>query len=114
LTLSNDYTLKKDDTLFYPLFLIHRNPLIWFEPERFNPNRFDDEIVPYSYCPFGFGPRICPGEMLAQMEIRLLIVLIMQKFDFELDMDVSDVVPEERFVTMAKNDVKIKLINRFD
>lgn len=113
--LPNGFVLKKGTTLFYPLFLINRNEKYWLNADKFDPERFNElnNIYTNSYCPFGYGLRICPGERLSRIEIRMLIVLIMQKYDFKLDMNIEDVVPVERFVVMAKNDVKIKLFNRY-
>jgi cytochrome P450 len=109
--LANGYILKKNVTLFYPLYAIHKNSKYWKAHDNFDPDRFEDQnnITQYSFCPFGFGSRICPGERITYMEIRMLLTLILQNFDFTLDMDTKDVIAEERFVLMAKNDVKIKL-----
>ena len=42
----------------------------------------------------------------------MMITMIIKQFDFELDMNVSEVIPEEKFVVMAKNDVRMKLKQR--
>ncbi len=96
--------------------VIHRNPEYWTDPDRFYPERFDDaQTAPagsYAYCPFGFGPRICPGEKLNKVETRMRIALIMQAFDFELDMPLDEVIREEKLAIMAKNDIRMKLTKR--
>ena len=57
LILSNRYVLKKNSTLFYPLFSIHKNPKYWPDPEKFDPERFEEsaDVYPCSYAPFGYG-----------------------------------------------------------
>ena len=44
-----------------PVFAIHHDPSIWAEPETFRPERFSKEeesnIQPYTWLPFGGGPR---------------------------------------------------------
>ncbi len=67
---------------------------------------------PLSYIPFGLGARICPGERLAWLEMKLVLSLLLQKFTFELACKKEEIVPEERFVMMAKNDVKVYLRRR--
>jgi len=110
------YKLAKGTTLFYPLSAIHKNSEYWPEPEKFDPERFTPEKVkkmnPLSYCPFGLGARICPGERLAWLEMRLLLALLLQRFSFQLACPKEEIVPVERFVRMAKNDVKVHLIKR--
>ena len=67
---------------------------------------------PLAYCPFGLGPRICPGERFAWVEMKLLVALVLQKFTVTLACDPTEVVPLERFVMMAKNDVLVTLTPR--
>ena len=37
-----------------------------------------------SYIPFGGGPRLCIGNMFALMEMKLILVGLLQRFNFEL------------------------------
>ena len=110
--------LERGTNLLFPLFSLHKNEEYWRNSERFEPERFDEtqvnSVYPYSYIPFGFGSRSCPGERLNRIETKMMITMIIKQFDFELDMDVKEVVPEEKFVVMAKNDIRMKLTQRVD
>jgi hypothetical protein len=57
---------------------------VWGDPEIFRPERWDpaseQKIVPWSYFPFGGGPRICIGMPFAQIEARLLLATILQQY----------------------------------
>ncbi len=69
-------------------YVLHRHKLLWkdpdaFDPERFMPNR-SGEVKPFSYIPFGAGPRICMGKHFGLMEAVLLLALFAQRFDFKL------------------------------
>jgi cytochrome P450 len=62
-------------------YITHRNPELYPEPAAFKPERWA-KIKPdsYAYCPFSAGARVCLGSMLAQMEIKLVIALILARF----------------------------------
>jgi hypothetical protein len=53
--------IPKDTTIMIPTVGLHMDERFWDEPEKFDPERFNEEnvkkIVPYSYIPFGEGPR---------------------------------------------------------
>ncbi|XP_031418412.1 cytochrome P450 3A30-like isoform X3 [Clupea harengus] len=67
-----------------PTYALHRDPELWTEPENFKPERFNKEnketINPYSYMPFGMGPRNCIGMRFALISIKLAIVELLQRF----------------------------------
>ncbi len=69
-------------------WLLHRHKKLWDEPERFDPDRFmperSSQVRPFSYIPFGAGPRICMGKHFGIMEAVLLLALFAQRFDLEL------------------------------
>ncbi|CAL9071384.1 unnamed protein product [Musa acuminata var. zebrina] len=45
---------------------IHYDPVVYDDPVKFNPSRFDDDSKPYSFLAFGIGGRICVGMNLAK------------------------------------------------
>ncbi|XP_029590171.1 cholesterol 24-hydroxylase isoform X2 [Salmo trutta] len=52
-----------------------------FDPERFHP----DAAKPYyCYYPFALGPRSCLGQTFAQMEAKVVMAKLLQRFDFSL------------------------------
>lgn len=64
---NTNWTLKKDQSVVIPTMAIHRNPEIYPDPEKFDPERWNPENKlsrhPYAFLAFGQGPRNCPGEI---------------------------------------------------
>lgn len=53
----------------------HMDENIFKDPKKFDPSRFENssDIPPYSYVPFGAGPRVCPGSEFARVQVLLII-----------------------------------------
>ncbi|KAK4873816.1 hypothetical protein RN001_013176 [Aquatica leii] len=68
-----------------PIYAIHRDEKYYTDPEKFDPERFSDEnkhnIKPFTYLPFGIGPRTCIGSRFALLEIKTVIFNILTKFE---------------------------------
>jgi cytochrome P450 len=71
--------------MFYSIYLTHRDPEYWDEPELFRPERFEGgrKAPPFAYVPFGGGPRACIGAAFGQAEGRLVLGRLLQTHDFE-------------------------------
>jgi cytochrome P450 len=71
-------------TVILPIYLWHRHPDVWTDPERFDPGRFDPERVgdrhSFAYVPFGAGQRLCIGKELALLEGQAALAAIFQRF----------------------------------
>lgn len=61
------FKIEKGSAFWIPIYALHRDPKYYPEPEKFDPERFNDEnknnIVPGTYVPFGTGPRNCIGKI---------------------------------------------------
>ncbi|XP_060530967.1 cytochrome P450 9e2-like [Cylas formicarius] len=72
-------------TLFIPMFAIHRDPTYYPNPEKFDPERFSDEnkdnIKPYTFIPFGSGPRNCIGSRFAILEVKAMLYHLLFKYE---------------------------------
>lgn len=82
--------VPKGFNLWIMVLSLHINPDIWGDDAyKFKPERFANGITgsckfPHVYMPFGVGPRVCLGQNLAIIELKMLIALILSKFTFSL------------------------------
>ncbi len=83
--LGGRYVFTPNDDVAVMLPLVHRDPEIWSDPERFDPDRFLPDQVrgrpAGAYKPFGTGKRICTGRNFARVEASLALATIAREFD---------------------------------
>ena len=69
------YPIAAGTNVLLPLYLLHRHPRYWKDPDRFLPERFDEaheaERPRFAYMPFAAGPRHCIGETFALYEMLM-------------------------------------------
>jgi cytochrome P450 len=74
--------VPKGSIIWIVPWLLHRNPAVWKDPERFEPDRFADERNAarqrFAYLPFSTGPRVCIGATFAMTEAVLILASIAQ------------------------------------
>ncbi|XP_054160994.1 cytochrome P450 3A21-like [Oppia nitens] len=79
-------TIKKGQAVEIPVYAIHHSEEYYERPSEFIPDRFLPEnrhkIIPYTYLPFGVGPRNCIGMRFALMEAKLGLAQIVKRFRF--------------------------------
>jgi cytochrome P450 len=96
-------------------WITHRNPNLWDEPERFDPERFTEESVrarhKYAYFPFGGGPRICIGNGFALMEGRLVLAALAPWFAPRLAGN-EPVVPQGRITLRPRGGLPMVVEHR--
>ncbi|CAG2167132.1 unnamed protein product [Oppiella nova] len=100
--------IEKGVSVEIPVYAIHHDPDYYPDPFTFNPDRFmpenRDHIQPYTYLPFGSGPRNCIGMRFALLEAKLVLANISQKFLFSrvTDTDVPVIFTNGRALCQAK------------
>lgn len=82
------HTIPAGSRLVVPKWSIHRDPELWPEPEKFDPERFnpDNECERHaaSYIPFGIGPRQCMGRKFALLELKTALCKLIFKYEFSV------------------------------
>ncbi|XP_069498348.1 cytochrome P450 4B1-like [Ambystoma mexicanum] len=82
-------TLPAGALVIVSFYAIHRDPIIWSDPEVFDPSRFLPENSSHrhshAYMPFSAGSRNCIGQNFAMNEMKVATALSLQRFQFSLD-----------------------------
>ncbi|EFX88345.1 hypothetical protein DAPPUDRAFT_311474 [Daphnia pulex] len=109
-----DYTLPKGLTVLINIFMTHRNPEVYPDPDAFKPERFLPEncigLHPYAYIPFSAGPRNCIGQKFAMLEIKISLANILRRLRFAHS-DMSGPVESTTMqLTLKPKDNQCKLI----
>ncbi|CAK1547399.1 unnamed protein product [Leptosia nina] len=97
--------LDINSIVYCPVNSLHWDPEHFPNPQTFDPERFSEEnkqnIKPFTYMPFGVGPRTCIGIRFALMELKVLLYHLVDQFKI-VKCDKTADPPE-----LAPEDVKI-------
>ncbi|XP_022609772.1 cytochrome P450 2F2-like isoform X2 [Seriola dumerili] len=80
------YSLPRGTLIIQNLNSVLNEEGQWKFPHEFNPENFlnnrGEFVKPEAFMPFSAGPRMCLGEGLARMELFLIMVTLLRKFNF--------------------------------
>lgn len=80
------HVIPKGMVVLIPAYAIHHDPEYFPDPEKFDPERFSIENKktrhPFSYLPFGEGPRNCIGLRFGYMQTRIGIIKSLVDFKY--------------------------------
>jgi cytochrome P450 len=96
-------------------WVLHRHRTLWDNPERFDPERFNVQQSVgrprFAYLPFGGGPRVCIGAVLAMTEATLILAVLAQHYQPRLK-DGETVTLQTRITLRPKDGMKMRLEKR--
>jgi cytochrome P450 len=81
------YRVKAGTMLVFGRMAVQRDPALWDDPLRFDPDRFSPEQVKgrdrWQYIPFGGGPRSCLGDHFAMLEATLALATVIRRAEIQ-------------------------------
>ncbi|NWW77831.1 C340 protein, partial [Climacteris rufus] len=110
-------TIPEGMVVLIPAFVLHRDPQYWPEPDEFRPERFSKEnkegIDPYTFLPFGAGPRNCIGMRFALLVVKVAVVLLLQNFSFRTCKETPiPLVLDSKGFMQPKKPIVLKMVPR--
>ncbi|XP_043511358.1 probable cytochrome P450 6a14 isoform X2 [Frieseomelitta varia] len=108
-------TIPKGMKIWVPVYGIQTDPDIYPEPEKFDPERFEDDAVaarhPMSFLPFGDGPRNCIGARFAHIQSKIGLSTILRNHKVDVcEKTTIPYEPDERaFLLTLKGGVNLKI-----
>jgi len=82
------YRIPGGSTVVVSPFILHRHEAFWPNPDSFDPERFAAARIAgrpaHAFLPFGAGPHHCIGAHFAQLEARLILAMLAQRYRLEL------------------------------
>ena len=76
------YRLEAGTVAVVSFYAMHRDPKLWNDPLKFDPDRFLPERSQgrsrWQYLPFGGGPRSCIGDHFAMLEATLALATLIR------------------------------------
>lgn len=95
------YEFPEGTVLFPSIYLVHHSEGLYPESKTFKPERFlERQFSPYEFLPFGGGHRSCIGMAFATMEMKLVLAMILRRYQLEL-VNQRPVKPVRRGLTVA-------------
>src|SRR5580693_8062518 len=83
-----DLAIPRGSMVIVYVYGAHHAPRHWQNPESFDTDRFtkaNDKLrPPFTFLPFGAGPRGCIGGNYAMLQILMILSDLLRKYDFQL------------------------------
>ncbi len=105
-----EWRLPAGVTVIPAIYLVHRRPDIYPDPERFEPERFLERAPgTYTWIPFGGGVRRCLGGAFAQLEMNVVLSELVSHWHLEPAREESEPVLRRAITETPRHDAEVVL-----
>ncbi len=110
----DNVVIPRGSTVIVYVYGAHHAPRYWQDPEKFDPDRFTKEEIkqrtPFSFVPFGGGPRVCIGQHYAMLQILMILSELIRRYDFEL-VPGQTIEPRPMVILRPKQGIRMTFTN---
>lgn len=110
------FTINKGVTIGVFIYGIHHSERYYAEPEAFRPERMHPDAKrerhPFSFLPFGGGPRQCIGNHFAMLEMQLLLRHLVDTYDLSGVGQLPEPLPKPYITLHQDRPVRVRLTAR--
>ncbi|KAL3685962.1 hypothetical protein R1sor_003984 [Riccia sorocarpa] len=104
----NGYVVPKGWKVMYSTISSHYDPRFFKDPMTFDPSRWEQPPVPFTFISFGGGPRQCIGYEFAKMQMLAFIHHLVRRYRWSVT-DPNEIVIRDPIPRTAKTIKVIKL-----
>ncbi|CAH1099950.1 unnamed protein product [Psylliodes chrysocephalus] len=113
----SNVVIEKGTNVILPVIGWHHDPDLFPDPEKFDPNRFEDKNAKYEgFFPFGEGPRNCIGARLGVLQAKLGVAELIRNYKITLSPNSKEPLGFDRLTFVAKTEdpilVRLNKINK--
>lgn len=114
ISLTDGKFIPKGTNLFVAAIVMGSMESIWEKPESFIPERFErnaESFNPFAFVPFSAGSRNCVGQKFAMLEMKTILLRVLQNFEIFVDFNFKPVLVAE-LILRSENGVMLKFRKR--
>jgi cytochrome P450 len=108
-----DLAIPRGSTVIVFVYGAHHASRYWQNPESFDTDRFtkvNEKLhTPFTYLPFGGGPRGCIGGNYAMLQILMILCALLKKYDLQL-MPGQTIEPRPMVILRPKHGIRMTFI----
>uniref|UniRef100_A0A2K5S941 Cytochrome P450 family 20 subfamily A member 1 n=1 Tax=Cebus imitator TaxID=2715852 RepID=A0A2K5S941_CEBIM len=109
----DQFIIPRETLVLYALGVVLQDPNTWPSPHRFDPDRFDDELVMKTFSSLGFsGTQECPELRFAYMVTTVLLSVLVKRLHL-LSVEGQVIETKYELVTSSREEAWITVSKRY-